>query len=324
MVGYRSRTPWGCLELGEDRFTELLDASRACSPDGLISRRRGRPSNRALDPSGPLPATAGKSGSTFCAIKLYARAARFLRLRVVILAKKGEAQLDVKEEKTLGDVLVGHWYYRSKGLALDAMLRGQSFRAVLDIGAGSGIFSKQLLQAGAESAICIDPAYQEERRELFNGKPIRFLRQIGSEKCDLILLMDVLEHVDDDVALIRSALVGAAEHAYVLITVPAFQRLFSAHDIFLEHKRRYTLRQVEGMVRAAGLELLSTRYFFAFLLPIAATLRLLRQQSEAKSDLKEHSKLVNLMLCWLHHLELPFFRFNRIGGLTIFCLARVP
>jgi 2-polyprenyl-3-methyl-5-hydroxy-6-metoxy-1,4-benzoquinol methylase len=232
--------------------------------------------------------------------------------------------VDVKEEVTLGHVLDGHWYYRSKGLALNAMLRGRCFRTLLDIGAGSGIFSKRLLQGGAASAICIDPAYQEERQELCHGKPIRFLRQIGSEKCDLILLMDVLEHVDDDVGLMRSALAGAAEHAYVLITVPAFQKLFSAHDIFLEHKRRYTLRQVEQVVRAAGLEILSARYFFAFLLPIAATLRLLKQQSEAKSDLKEHSKLVNLMLLWLHRLELPLFRFNRIGGLTIFCLARVP
>ena len=161
--------------------------------------------------------------------------------------------MDVKEEETLGHLLDEHWYYRSKGLALDAMLRGRSFRALLDIGAGSGVFSKRLLRGGAASAICIDPAYQEERQEIFDGKPMCFLRQIGSEKCDLILLMDVLEHVDDDVGLIRSTLVGAAEHAYVLITVPAFQTLFSARDMFLEHKRRYTLRQVEEVVRAAGL-----------------------------------------------------------------------
>lgn len=232
--------------------------------------------------------------------------------------------MDVREEKTLGHVLNAHWYYRSKGLALDAMLRGRSFCSLLDIGAGSGIFSKRLLKRGAASAICIDPAYEEERQELLDGKPIWFLRQIGSEKCDLIVLMDVLEHVDDDVGLIRAALVGAAENAYVLITVPAFQKLFSAHDLFLEHKRRYTLRQIEEVARAAGLEVLSARYFFAFLLPIAATLRLLKQQDEPKSDLREHSRLVNSFLCWLHYLELPLFRFNRIGGLTVFCLARVP
>ena len=141
----------------------------------------------------------------------------------------------------------------------------------------------------------------------------------------MILLMDVLEHVEDDVGLVRLALTAAAEHAYVLITVPAFQCLFSSHDMFLEHKRRYTLPQVEEMVRAAGLEILSARYFFALLLPIAATLRLVkRKKKEAKSDLKQHSKLVNSLLFWLHRLELPLFRLNRIGGLTVFCLARVP
>jgi 2-polyprenyl-3-methyl-5-hydroxy-6-metoxy-1,4-benzoquinol methylase len=237
--------------------------------------------------------------------------------------KKQGRKLDVKEERALGHVLNEHWYYRSKGLALDVMLRGQSFRSLLDIGAGSGIFSKRLLKRGAASAICIDPAYQEERRELLNGKPIWFLRQIGSEKCDLILLMDVLEHVDDDVGLIRAALVGAAQDTLVLITVPAFQTLFSAHDLFLEHKRRYTLRQITEVVRAAGLEIVSARYFFAFLLPIAAALRLLKRQSEPKSDLKEHSRLVNSLLCCLHRLELSLFRFNRMGGLTVFCLARV-
>ena len=242
----------------------------------------------------------------------------------VIFRQERSTELDVKEAETLGQALDRHWYYRSKGLALDTMLRGRSFRTVLDIGAGSGIFSKHLLLGGAESAICMDPAYQREGWELFNGKPIRFLRQIGSEKCDLILLMDVLEHVDDDVALLRSALVGAGKNAHILITVPAFQVLFSAHDVFLEHKRRYTLRKLEKMVRSADLEILSTRYFFLFLLPIAAMLRLLRQQTAAKSDLREHSKLINLMLCWLHHLELPLVRFNRIGGLSIFCLARVP
>ena len=45
--------------------------------------------------------------------------------------------MDVKEEETLGHGLDEHWYYRSKGLALDAMLRGRSFHALLDIGAGS-------------------------------------------------------------------------------------------------------------------------------------------------------------------------------------------
>jgi 2-polyprenyl-3-methyl-5-hydroxy-6-metoxy-1,4-benzoquinol methylase len=232
--------------------------------------------------------------------------------------------VDVREEETLGKVLETHWYYRAKGLALEAMLGARAFRTLLDIGAGSGIFSKRLLRRGVEAAICVDPAYREEREEAVAGKPIRFVRQISGKKADLVLLMDVLEHVDDDVGLIQSALAGAVDRAHVLITVPAFQSLFSAHDAFLGHKRRYTLRQLERVVRAAGLEIISARYFFAFLLPLAVLLRLLRRRDEPKSDLKQHSSLVNCGAYWLHCLEMPMFRFNRVGGLSIFCLARRP
>lgn len=231
--------------------------------------------------------------------------------------------MDVKEEQHFGHILDEHWYYKSKGLALDEMLRGLSFHTALDIGAGSGVFSKRLLRQNVAAAVCVDPAYaQEDRLENFHGKPIRFVREIGPERADLVLLMDVLEHVDDDLALLRSATAGAASKAHVLITVPAFQCLFSAHDKFLEHKQRYTLRQVEALVRAAGLNILSTRYFFAFLLPLAAALRIMQRHDEPKSSLKAHSILVNKAMYWIHRLEILLFRYNRLAGLSIFCLAQ--
>ncbi len=58
--------------------------------------------------------------------------------------------MDVKEEELLGGSVGNHWYYRSKQLALDAMLHGVAFRRILDIGAGSAIFSRHLLEKGAE------------------------------------------------------------------------------------------------------------------------------------------------------------------------------
>ena len=65
--------------------------------------------------------------------------------------------MDVKEEQLLGGAVGEHWYYRSKQLALDSLLRGIPFTRVLDIGAGSAIFSKHLLESGAVSAVCVDP-----------------------------------------------------------------------------------------------------------------------------------------------------------------------
>jgi hypothetical protein len=110
----------------------------------------------------------------------------------------------------------------------------------------------------------------------------------------------------------------------VLISVPAFQCLFSAHDRFLEHRRRYTAASLDSVITAAGLKPLATRYFFAAILPIVAAVRLFQRGGAPKSSLTVHPKLVNAALVLAHRAELPLFRFNRIGGLSVFCLARAP
>jgi 2-polyprenyl-3-methyl-5-hydroxy-6-metoxy-1,4-benzoquinol methylase len=232
--------------------------------------------------------------------------------------------MDVKEEELLGGAVGDHWYYRSKRFALDSMLRGVPFCRVLDVGAGSAIFSRHLLDGSAESAICVDSAYPGERCESYDGKMIRFVREVSPGNADLVLLMDVLEHVDDDIGLIRTSLAGAMPGAHVLISVPAFQSLFSAHDRFLEHRRRYTIRSIEAAVAAAGLDVVSTRYFFAMILPLVAAVRVLQRNGPPRSSLTVHTPFVNAVLSCAHRAEIPFFRYNRIGGLSVFCLARIP
>ena len=59
-----------------------------------------------------------------------------------------------------------------------------------------------------------------------------------------------------------------------LISVPAFQFLWSGHDDFLDHKRRYTLHLLEKVLRNAGLKVKHGVYYFCIVFPIAATLRL--------------------------------------------------
>ena len=80
------------------------------------------------------------------------------------------------------------------------------------------------------------------------GKPIHFRREIGELHADVVLLMDVLEHVEDDVGLLRQYVEKVPSGARFLISVPAFQVLWSDHDVFLEHKRRYTVAKVEHVV----------------------------------------------------------------------------
>jgi SAM-dependent methyltransferase len=234
--------------------------------------------------------------------------------------------MDIKEQDILGDAIARHWYYRAKGDAMRRLLRAQKVRHVLDVGAGSGVFSRLLLDHGAAEATCVDPAYPAQFETSHGGKPIRFVHQAEDSTADLVLLMDVLEHVDDDIALLRGYADGAAPGTRFLITVPAFQWMWSGHDVFLEHRRRYTLAMLEAVVRQAGLRPVTGCYFYGLTLPLAAGRRAVRRLTqfgapEPKSDLKRHSKWVNAALYAMCRMELPFFARNRAAGLTVFCLA---
>ena len=96
------------------------------------------------------------------------------------------------------------------------MLRGTGFSEVLDVGAGSGFFARHLLDhTPASAAVCVDPNYAAEHDELHGGKPIRFVHRIDRFAGGLVLMMDVLEHVADDAALLAEYVACVpARHAY--------------------------------------------------------------------------------------------------------------
>jgi SAM-dependent methyltransferase len=232
--------------------------------------------------------------------------------------------MDIKEQDILGDTINTNWYYRAKGAAMTRLLAAKPVRHVLDVGAGSGVFARRLLDQGAATATCVDPAYPREYTEAHQGKPIHFVHAAATHDADTVLLMDVLEHVDDDTALLREYANAAAPGTRFLITVPAFMWMWSGHDVFLEHRRRYTLAQLEKVARDAGLVIDTGCYFYALTLPLAAlrrrVLRLLHGPG-IKSDLTRPSALINTILMAICAVELVFFRINRIGGLTAVCLA---
>jgi SAM-dependent methyltransferase len=234
--------------------------------------------------------------------------------------------MDVKEEDILGEDIATHWYYVSKGRAMRSFLGAIHAAGMLDVGAGSGIFSRQLLEAGVcRRATCVDPAYAEEREESCPGGTLSFVREVGEPDQSLVLMMDVLEHVDDDVALLREYSRNLPADGCVLITVPAFSFLWSGHDEFLEHRRRYTRGMVKRMVEAAGLEVVRSRYFYGLLFPAVAAMRLYESRSgqAPQSALRRHSPGVNALLTVVHDVErVLLFPLNIFAGLSVFCLAR--
>ncbi|PKH22138.1 methyltransferase [Pseudomonas sp. 43NM1] len=236
--------------------------------------------------------------------------------------------MDLKETDILGSSIDQHWYYASKAAATKRLLGDLPIRKILDVGAGSGFFTHHLLtHTAANEAWCVDISYDADSDANTAGKPVHYRRGIESVDADLVLLMDVLEHVDDDVGLLKAYVDKVPSGSRFLMTVPAFQFLWSGHDDFLEHKRRYTLAQFETVARDAGLTVKQGAYYFGAVFPIAATLRLLpkgAQPSPPRSQLKQHHPAVNSILKTLCGIELPFMRANRLAGLTVFVLAQKP
>ncbi|OFX03551.1 MAG: methyltransferase [Alphaproteobacteria bacterium RIFCSPHIGHO2_12_FULL_66_14] len=234
--------------------------------------------------------------------------------------------MDLKEEDILGADIGRHWYYRSKAAALRRAVAGLRPKHLLDVGAGSGFFSRHLLAGtAAESALCVDIGYPHDRDDSIAGKPVLYRRDTGPTDCDLVLMMDVLEHVDDDRGLVLHYASKVPAGAHFLVTVPAFAFLWSGHDVFLEHKRRYRLPEIEAALGDAGLKIVRGAYYFGLIFPLAAAVRLAdRNTTEPRSSLKKHGAFTNSVLGAVCAAELPLFPYNRLAGLSAFVLAKKP
>ena len=240
--------------------------------------------------------------------------------------------MDLREDGLLGAGVADHWYYRAKSAAVVSLLGGMRPACVLDVGAGTGFFSRQLLRRDhVTSATCVDPGYDADRDEWIEGKPLLFRRSVAKPGADLVLLMDVLEHVADDGALLQSYVRDAGRDTRFIVTVPAFAWLWSGHDVFLGHHRRYTLGQIRGVVESSGLVVENTCYLYGALFPLAAASRLLGRLCAAltgrdavRSQMRLCGRLSNGALWAACRAELLMFRRNRLFGLTAMVIARKP
>ena len=237
--------------------------------------------------------------------------------------------MDLREDGLVAGSVADHWYYRAKSAAVDAVLGNLRPRSVLDVGAGTGFFSRQMLRHDhVHTATCIDPGYVDDHDATAHGKPLLFRREAGTSQAELVLLMDVLEHVENDGALLSSYVARAGRGTRFVVTVPAFAWLWSGHDVFLGHHRRYTLGEIRRVVEASGLVVDEACYLYGALFPLAAATRLLSRlgsalfgQGRVRSQMRLPGRLSNGALWSACCADLLVFRHNRFFGLTAMVVA---
>jgi SAM-dependent methyltransferase len=185
-----------------------------------------------------------------------------------------------------------HWWFRGRRAVIRALLDrgrvGPGYR-LLDAGCGTGRNLADLAVRAA-SAHGVDSATEAVafcRRRGLHGVSQAELDALPFDAAafDLLVATDVVEHLDDDAGALRELRRVAAPGACLLVTVPAYQWLWSEHDDAHQHKRRYTRPQLLERVRAAGWEPAVATYFNSLLLPpIAAARRLARTSAESDYD----------------------------------------
>jgi len=185
---------------------------------------------------------------------------------------------------------VRHPWETARAVAIERILRDAAARPtrVLDYGCGDGFTGERVMHAlGARELVGFDIHLTDEQCAARSSANIQYENdwsRVGGDGFDLSLLCDVIEHVADDRALLQLVHTRLNDQAQAMVTVPAFQSLFTKHDRALKHFRRYTLSQLESAVTSSGFEVVSSGYLFASLLAGRGLAKVVETMKRAPDD----------------------------------------
>ena len=212
------------------------------------------------------------------------------------------------------------WWYRARRRILADLIAREvelpEDARILEIGCGTGHNLEMLKAFGRVDGIEIDGAARAvaSRRlgHAIGDAPLPDLPGVPERAYDMVAILDVLEHVEEDVASLRSIARRLKPGGRILITVPAFPWMWSAHDEVNHHKRRYTRASLRKAVAEAGLKVEMMSWFNSLLFPLAAAARLAgRLTGKQDSDDNMPPRPVNSL-------------FEAIFGLERYAVGRLP
>ena len=208
-------------------------------------------------------------------------------------------------------------------------------RDLLEIGAGMG--GNLCLGSGFRSVTALDPSLVSCDYLRGLSPPVTVLQESWprmdtslESRFDVIFLLDVLEHLDDDMESLGSIYHSLRKDGDLLLTVPAYQWMWSTHDERLHHKRRYVKREIIGKLRRAGFDIVFNSYFTTLLLPFAIVQRFMMKFGLRSKISPPKGKTNSFRFKSLHQLIASFLAVERfivrtIGlpfGLSIVVIAR--
>lgn len=225
-----------------------------------------------------------------------------------------------------------HWWFVGRRVIVASLLRGSGLpqhARILDLGCGSGGNLAMLSQFGEVLGAELDEHAAQLARErgvapVLRGKlPDALPLAAGSFQC--VTLLDVLEHIEDDRATLRTVNQLLSPEGRLLITVPAFPFLWGPHDEAHHHQRRYRANGLRQILEDAGFEITTLSYCNSWLFPVVALVRVFRRLfpgGDAGAELGLPPVLVNTLLAKLFASERHLLRVGLPFGVSLVVLAK--
>lgn len=230
-----------------------------------------------------------------------------------------------------------HWWFRAKRDLLVQELRrvGTTGRVAVDVGCGTGEVVRCLNGLPFELVVGADLsqyALELARKEAELSTPLLASKAgtlpLRTRSAACLVSLDVVEHLDDDVAALREFARVVEPGGTIVVAVPAYAWAWSEHDVVLGHRRRYTRRTLIEAATAAGLTVQRCTYYHSWLVPLALVARRTPLRRFVRGEAEEASYVsprVNHMLAAVTALERAVCRlFDVPVGLSLMLVARSP
>ncbi|NDK56439.1 class I SAM-dependent methyltransferase [Pontibacter fetidus] len=238
-----------------------------------------------------------------------------------------EAKYHILEEE--------HWWFRSRRHMVYSIINELNLSAstaILEVGCSAGPLLLKLQQAGFTNLTGIDVS--ETAIALGNERGLKCISVMDGAKLafpdatfDLVIASDVLEHIADDKLAMQEWARVLKPGGKLIVFVPAFQHLWSNHDVVNHHFKRYSKVELKTIVAQAGLNIKRASYWnFSLYFP-TLLVRKLQNSVTSKSalpddDLQQLPTIVNSILTNLVKLENKLLtKVNYPVGVSVFVVA---
>ena len=224
------------------------------------------------------------------------------------------------EVRKLAALEDAHWWYRERRHLLGRAIRGITPGRAMDIGAAGG-GNTRVLKAAGWSVAALE--YGADGAEVAAERGLAVMRgdatalPVADDSLDLVVAFDVLEHILDHDSAVAEVHRALRADGLFLVAVPADPRLWSEHDVAVDHVRRYTRETLREVLEQGGFELESMASWNVLLRPVVA----MRRKSSSGSDLEDLHPVVNFGLRAIVTAE-RYLPVKAMPGVTLLVAAR--